>query len=506
MNIKQAKEYIKNSVNIYLKKDEFGEYCIPVVRQRPIFLLGAPGIGKTAIMEQIAQEMGIALVSYSMTHHTRQSALGLPFITHKNYGGKEFDVSEYTMSEIIASIYETMEEGGLKEGILFLDEINCVSETLAPSMLQFLQYKVFGRHQVPEGWVIVTAGNPPEYNKSVREFDVVTMDRLKLLEVEPDYGVWKEYAAEYRIHNAVLNYLDLKKEHFYHMEMTVKGRSYVTARGWEDLSQILYHYEEEKLPVDETLVGQYIRNDRIVKEFTAYYDLYNKYKKDYRIEEILEGCASEHALSRAGQAAFDERLSLLGMLLDRCLADMREVMEQAAYLTEVRGMLLAVKNYVQGTVGAEACVSFMEQLEEKKRKQMYSLERSNALSKDERRKFKRVLRFMEEARKEIILQAAASGGEAFGLIKAKFDGAVAEMKTDTGKAGDQLHHLFVFTEKAFEQGNEMLILVTELTVNAAGSQFIATFGCPDYQRHNQELLLTERQDDIKSQIAGLNLG
>lgn len=255
MNIKQAKEYIKNSVNIYLKKDEFGEYCIPVVRQRPIFLLGAPGIGKTAIMEQISQEMGIALVSYSMTHHTRQSALGLPFIAHKVYAGQEFDISEYTMSEIIASIYETMEEGGLKEGILFLDEINCVSETLAPSMLQFLQYKVFGRHRVPDGWVIVTAGNPPEYNKSVREFDVVTMDRLKLLEVEPDYRIWKEYAREMQVHNAILNYLDLKKEHFYHMEMTMKGRSYVTARGWEDLSEILYHYEEEKLPVDESLVG-----------------------------------------------------------------------------------------------------------------------------------------------------------------------------------------------------------------------------------------------------------
>ena len=87
-------------------------------------------------MEQIAQEMGIALVSYSMTHHTRQSALGLPFITKKTYGGKEYSVSEYTMSEIIASIYDTMEESGIKEGILFLDEINCVSETLAPSMLQ----------------------------------------------------------------------------------------------------------------------------------------------------------------------------------------------------------------------------------------------------------------------------------------------------------------------------------------------------------------------------------
>lgn len=136
MNISEAKKYIKDSVKIYLKKDEEGAYRIPLVRQRPVFLLGAPGIGKTAIMEQIAQELGIALVSYSMTHHTRQSALGLPFIVHKEYGGLSCDVSEYTMSEIIASVYEVMEKSGIHEGILFLDEINCVSETLAPSMLQ----------------------------------------------------------------------------------------------------------------------------------------------------------------------------------------------------------------------------------------------------------------------------------------------------------------------------------------------------------------------------------
>ena len=203
MNIKRAKDDIKECVRIYLKKDEFGEYRIPVVRQRPIFLLGAPGIGKTAIMEQIAQELGLALVSYSMTHHTRQSALGLPFICKKEYGGRSYDVSEYTMSEIIASVYETMEESGVKEGILFLDEINCVSETLAPSMLQFLQYKVFGRHQIPEGWVVVTAGNPPEYNRSVREFDVVTLDRLKVLDVEADYRTWKEYASTQGVHSAI---------------------------------------------------------------------------------------------------------------------------------------------------------------------------------------------------------------------------------------------------------------------------------------------------------------
>ena len=145
MNIREAKEQIKNAMTVYFSRDEFGNYAIPIEHQRPVFLMGPPGIGKTAIMEQIAQELDVALVSYSMTHHTRQSALGLPFIVQKEYGGKTYDVSEYTMSEIIASVYDMMEESGKKEGILFLDEINCVSETLAPVMLQFLQYKLFGR-------------------------------------------------------------------------------------------------------------------------------------------------------------------------------------------------------------------------------------------------------------------------------------------------------------------------------------------------------------------------
>ena len=178
----------------YFTKDEFGAYRIPIEKQRPVFMIGPPGIGKTAIMEQIAAELGVGLVSYSMTHHTRQSALGLPYITEKEYGGRSYQVTEYTMSEIIGSIYDLMRETGLTEGILFLDEINCVSETLAPCMLQFLQYKVFGQHRVPPGWILVTAGNPPEYNKSVRDFDTVTWDRLKRIDVEPDYETWKEYA------------------------------------------------------------------------------------------------------------------------------------------------------------------------------------------------------------------------------------------------------------------------------------------------------------------------
>ena len=184
MNISEAKEELIRIVRTYLAKDEEGRYLIPRERQRPVLLMGGPGIGKTAVMRQIAEEMGISLVSYTITHHTRQSAIGLPSISKKTYGGEEHLVTEYTMSEIVASVYDQIARSGISEGILFLDEINCVSETLAPTMLQFLQYKTFGNHRVPDGYVIVTAGNPPEYNRSVREFDIVTLDRVRLLEVK----------------------------------------------------------------------------------------------------------------------------------------------------------------------------------------------------------------------------------------------------------------------------------------------------------------------------------
>ena len=60
MNIKKAKEDIKNTVRAYLKKNDYGQYSIPSIRQRPMLLMGPPGIGKTQILQQIAQECNIA--------------------------------------------------------------------------------------------------------------------------------------------------------------------------------------------------------------------------------------------------------------------------------------------------------------------------------------------------------------------------------------------------------------------------------------------------------------
>lgn len=448
MNIAEAKEQIKRSVKIYLTKNEDGSYRIPVQKQRPVFLYGAPGIGKTAIMEQISKELDISLVSYSMTHHTRQSALGLPFITQKKYGNETYDISKYTMSEIISSIYDKIEETGKKEGILFLDEINCVSETLGPAMLQFLQYKIFGNHKVPEGWVVVTAGNPPQFNRSVHEFDVVTMDRLKIMEIEPDYKAWRKYAVQKEIHRSILTYLDIRKQDFYEIETTVDGKSYITARGWEDLSEAIYLYEENNFPIDESLISQYIHNKQILNEFTVYYSLYIKYKEDYKIHDILAGEETQDIRSRAALAAFDERITLLGLLIEAVLTDI-------------------------GT---------------------------NIKTEDKLKKRVIKLRKRKEELENLAEEEARAERKVFEETKEEFQNDVARLKIDTERTKKKLSNLFKFVDKCFGEGNEMLILITELTVNYNSVRFIAEKGCDEYYKFDKKYQLYERNKELMQEI------
>ncbi|MCR5686409.1 MAG: AAA family ATPase [Lachnospiraceae bacterium] len=490
MNIKEAKNFIKDTVTAYLKKDEFGDYRIPVEKQRPIFLIGSPGIGKTAIMSQIASELGIALVSYSMTHHTRQSALGLPFIEKKKYGDTEVSVSEYTMSEIIASIYDTMEESGIREGILFLDEINCVSETLYPSMLQFLQYKLFGKHAVPPGWVIVTAGNPPEYNRAVREFDVVTLDRMKVIPAEADYPAWASYAAERKLHGAVTGFLAGSRESFYKVETTAYGKTYVTARGWEDLSDIICLYEEDGKTVNEDLICQYITDEQTVKDFAAYYDLYCKYKKQYDVEAVFTGTLSEKTVRAASSAPVDERLALTGLLADSIIYEMKDVIDVHRMLKQIRPSVRAVSE-AEGEKAAgrlDALISTASSAMSKKA-------RAGSLSDSEKKMTRRIIRFYTDAKDRM---------DAGGDIKSIYNERINALREDSERELERIRNLFEGMEKMFgDESNEMLVLVTKLTLSPDSSEFLSDFRSDAYEHHCSVLKVGDRSRELRKEIEQL---
>lgn len=496
MNIKDAKEQIKNTITAYLTKDELGRYRIPPEKQRPIFLMGAPGIGKTAIMKQIAEEAGVGLLTYSMTHHTRQSVLGLPFIDRRTYGGKEYNISEYTMSEIIASVYELMEETGMREGILFIDEINCVSETLAPVMLQFLQYKVFGKHRVPDGWVVVTAGNPAEYNDSVREFDVATWDRLKRIDVEPDFDVWKEFAYKTGVHPAITTYLGIKRNNFFNISSTVEGKKFVTARGWDDLGKMIELYEANNLKVDHKLISQYLQDKKIAADFANYYELYNAYKKDYRIQDILDGKESAEVRERAVRGKFDEKYSLIGLLLEGNVSGMREVVNEEKILNAKAEVL---RTFMFMPISGEPSEMLLEAVGEME-KRAENLKISGALSAD--REWAALKAAADLRKIAAQIEDKTDRKEAAKQIKKGIDEEVTGLKKRAAAVSKTLSNTINFCDKVFNE-QELSIFIVELTANENCAEFLGKYGCPEYFAHNKSLLIYERGLDIIARLEQL---
>ena len=497
MNIKRAKKEIENTIKAYLQKDAYGDYLIPAIRQRPILMIGAPGIGKTQIMEQIARDCEIALVSYTITHHTRQSAIGLPFILEKEFGGKKYSVTEYTMSEIIGSVYEQIEKTGCKEGILFIDEINCVSETLAPTMLQFLQCKTFGNQQVPEGWIIVAAGNPPEYNKSVREFDVVTLDRVKKIDVEPNFSVWKEFAYSAGVHGAVISYLELKKENFYQMETRVDGKRFATARGWQDLSELLTVYEKLGMEVDQEVILQYIQHEKIAKDFANYLELYYKYQTDYQIQGILEGNVRESVYEKLKFAPFDERLSVIGLLLAALSEKFETAFDVDQYVTELFDILKSYRRRLsEGASPADLLATMSHDILTKAE-----------VDRESGRIDRKAAHLQMELAKTLNTYAQLVKGEGIVDAEAAFECARAEFVKETAKreetiaeVSENLECAFDFMERAFGESQEMVVFITELTVNFYGAKFLTENECGRFYKYNKGLLANERRAGILSGI------
>ena len=164
--------------------------------------------------------------------------------------------------------------------------------------------------------------------------------------MEADYETWKQYAAQKQIHPAILTYLAARKKDFYLVESTVDGRHFVTARGWEDLSEMMKLYEENGISADELLIGQYIQHEKIAKDFSIYYDLFRKYQSDYQIDSILNGTSGEDILFRAKHAPMDERLSFLGLLFDAITSVLKEVCQMEDALDGLMQVLKEIRKEI----------------------------------------------------------------------------------------------------------------------------------------------------------------
>ena len=494
MNIKRAKQEIINTIQAYLKKEENGDYLIPPLRQRPLLLIGPPGIGKREIIKQAAKECQVGLVSYTMSHHTRQSIIGLPIVKEKDYQGKKYSVTEYTMSEMIAAIYDKMENTDYKEGILFLDEIDCVSETLMPMLIQLLQEKTLCNQEIPLGWTIVAAATPPEYHRVAREFDIATLDRMKRIDVEENLEVWKEYGYRQEIHPAIISYLELRKENFYKVETTVDGKLFVTARGWEDLSRFIKAYEQMEKKVDFQVVEQFVQHPEIAKDFTTFLQLYHKYKQDYNINDILHGQWDVTVVQKVRLAPADERLGIISLLNGR-LNEMFIACHALNYYVSKLHHYLIYYRENQATVLLDDVCRFAE------KEKMTAVEKG-LLDKREERSYQQVVDTLEAFSREIKGEMHYEA-ESFAKVKALFKKRVAMRETKLNQTGKMLEFVFLFMEDAFGDSHEMETFVTELNTSYYSLWFIKEHGSDLYYRHSKGLFYQERHQEVLDELEEL---
>ncbi len=123
--------------------------------------------------------------------------------------------------------------------------------------------------------------------------------------------------------------------------------------------------------------------------------------------------------------------------------------------------------------------------------------KSSSISAEEMIRLQTIMQFFTE---NIAKLEEQNQDGAFALVKADFDSRVQHMKQQAMVTSEHLSNLFKFVEEIYADGQELLILVTELTVSYYATKFIGRYGCKEYFAHNEQLMFYERSQEIIRQL------
>ncbi len=206
-----------------------------LVQERvPLFLWGAPGIGKSSIVRQIAQERGIGFMDLRLTLLDPTDLRGIPF----------FDAASH---KAVWAPPAFLPDGSEPEGILFLDELNTAAPMVQASAYQLILDRRIGEYELPEGWAIVAAGNRESDRGVVFRMPAPLANRFVHLEMEIDPDQWRSWAVANGFDPSVIGFISARPEALFMFDAKSAHRSFATPRSWEYVDKILKSTPEEAL-------------------------------------------------------------------------------------------------------------------------------------------------------------------------------------------------------------------------------------------------------------------
>jgi hypothetical protein len=205
----------------------------------PTFLWGAPGIGKSSIVKQIAEKNEVEFIDLRLALMDPTDLKGIPFYD------KESHTALWAPPAFLPS-------GG--EGILFLDELNSAAPAVQSSAYQLILDRRVGEYELPDGWAIVAAGNRESDRGVTYRMPAPLANRFVHFELEVSVEDWREWAYSSGLDSRIIAYITYKSEHLFTFEPKSEVKSFATPRSWEYVGNILKSNLDKTLLLD-TLSG-----------------------------------------------------------------------------------------------------------------------------------------------------------------------------------------------------------------------------------------------------------
>lgn len=244
--------------------------------QRPIFLWGPPGIGKSDVVAEITQELGGYMIDLRMAQMEPTDLRGIPFF-NKNNEKMDWAPPIDLPDEELASQYPIV--------VLFLDEMNSAAPAVQAAGYQLILNRRIGKYKLPKNVVIVAAGNRESDKGVTYRMPMPLANRFLHIEMRSDFNTWQTWAVLNNIHQDVVSYLSFAKQDLYDFDSKSSSRAFATPRSWVFVSELLN--DEDDIDADTlfTLVSGAV-GEGLAAKFAAHRKIASKLPKP---EDILSG-------------------------------------------------------------------------------------------------------------------------------------------------------------------------------------------------------------------------
>ena len=211
------------------------EHCIKL--QRPLMMWGAPGIGKSDIVKQVANNHGREVVDIRLPLWEPTDIKGIPY-----YNSKENNMVWAAPAELPTDPKST--------AIVFLDELNSAAPAVQAAAYQLILNRKVGTYKLPDNVLIVAAGNREADKGVTYRMPAPLANRFVHLELKVDFDDWFSWAVKNSIHEDVVGYLTFAKKDLYDFDPKSPSRSFATPRSWSFVSELLEDDDDEATTTD----------------------------------------------------------------------------------------------------------------------------------------------------------------------------------------------------------------------------------------------------------------